>query len=561
MTGSYPAGYDAKGLCPQIILKNKAGTEQYRYEHPNIDNTPTQEFNLVSWFIEAGVNSNHGMAQILIDDRDNDLLDLTKNRRSVKIKNSWEMIINLGKDEAGLEVWFDGIIEEAEIIRPSANLQYILVTAFGWGIRTAHRLAKMSRFQLKNSGGLTLDSSDTNARVSELFKDVFEDDDVPAFRGLGQESITVTGVDTIDIKLPDYQRDFQTYALMLNELAAIPGSLYGVDPTKDAFLRLRGTTFGGYLITNDTENPAVLTTNWDQGKLLIMRNTEYRVKESVIDTGFTVGIGIGAQHDTLDHDQTSANATLDLSSTNYAFEFDPIKDNVRKIALFLSKTGTLVKDLTVSIVGEDSGGGPNEDDIRKRVVIPASRLQSELGSSKYFEILFEKIPVTFGEKLFVFIKKYGDATNYVSIDYQTGSGTYYTSADALTWSSNTGDAKFRTYHSKTMHIIGQNCVARRSHRSKEMPINFQDFPDENTATQAMEGLLDTRGKIKALYSPITVSTPDARPDLGKTVRFKDVFNGKDVSLDMIGYSLGGTAFDKNNMGAVDMVVLVEEWFL
>ena len=94
-----------------------------------------------------------------------------------------------------------------------------------------------------------------------------------------------------------------------------------------------------------------------------------------------------------------------------------------------------------------------------------------------------------------------------------------------------------------------------------MLVSFADFPNEETALKACEGILDTAGKIKALYSPIEVSTPKDRPDLGKTVRFIDSFSGINLDLDLIGYSLGGSAFDENNLGANNMTIYVEEWFL
>ena len=95
---SYPVGFDEKGLNPRIIIKDIAGATQFTWEHDAIDASPIKDFDLVSWVIEGGVNTFHGIAQILIDDRLQALLDTTDLGRPIKIKNGWELIIELGKD-------------------------------------------------------------------------------------------------------------------------------------------------------------------------------------------------------------------------------------------------------------------------------------------------------------------------------------------------------------------------------------------------------------------------------------------------------------------------------
>lgn len=552
---SYPSGYDARGLAPTIVIKDITGATKFTWEHKNVDPSPTQDFDLIGWQVEGGVNTFHGIATIIIDDRNQTLLDTTDLGRPLKIKNGWEMIIQLGKDQAGLETWFDGIIVEPELIQEQGTITKIQVSAIGFGIRTAHRKTRIRRYQKKTSDGLSLDATDTDVRISELFKDILVDTDHLAFPGLGQETITVNGVDLIDIKLPDLQRDFQSFGLVLNELANIAGALYGITPLKDAFLRLRGSTPSGFLITNKLND--IKTTGWPVAKLLISRQERFNYKESTIDSGYTIIHGTGAQHDVLDADQTTENALQDLNPSDVSFPFVAKFDNISKVALFLSKIGTIDKDLHVCVVDKGSGAGPNRTAIKQRINVPFARLEREVTTGGvYFEVAFNsKIPLEANSTYFILLGNYPDSGE-LRIDYQTGSGSYYLD-DAL----QTGDMKFRTYHSKTMHIIGQNVVARQSLRDKEHVMNLRDFPNEETATIAMEGMLESLAKINRIYNPIICSAPDDYLDLGKTCDVIDGATGLEDTVDLMGFSIGGSALEGGNLGAENILVYVNKVYL
>ena len=551
---SYPPGFNAAGLAPRITIKDKDGVLKFTWEHDAIDPTPIKDFDLVAWAVDGGVNTYHGIASILIDDRNQALLDSTDLGRPIKIKNSWEMIIELGKDQAGLETWFDGIIEEPELIEEQGTITKIQITAIGFGIRTAHRKTRIRRYQKKTSDGLSLDSTDTNARISELFKDILEDTDHLAFPGLGTEPITVTGVDTIDIKLPDLQRDFQSFGMVLNELANIGGALYGVTPLKDAYLRLRGVTPSGFLITNKLTD--LKTTGWPSAKLMITRQQRLNYKESTIDSGYTIIHGTGAQHDVLDADQTAANAIQDIAGADVSFGFTPKFDNISKVAVFLSKVGTIDKDLHVCVVDKASGGGPERTAIKQRVVVPFARLEREVTTGGiYFEVSFKKILLEANTEYFILLGNYPDSGE-LRVDYQTGTGTYY-----LSDASQVGDVKFRTYHSKTMHIIGQNVIARQSLRDKEHTMNLSDFPNEESALIAMEGMLENLAKIKRIYNPIVCTAPDDYVDLGKTCQVIDGATGLEDTVDLMGFSIGASSYEGGNLGAENIMIYVAKVYL
>ena len=351
--------------------------------------------------------------------------------------------------------------------------------------------------------------------------------------------------------------------MLLSELANTSGAIYGIDPNRDAFLKLRGTVFSGFIITNDL-TPESIATNWDQTKALYMKNANFNYKESTIDSGYTVIHGLGAQHDTLDHDQTDANALVNLSAKSHAIPFYPSRDNVSKLTPFLSKLGNDNERMSiiVSIVGSNEDGSPNPEDIRQTVTVPGNRLTNELDVASYFDIPIDRetVRVSHGEKLFMLFPRYEDQARAVRLDYQTGRGRFYDSIDGIVWIERIGDMKFRTYNSRTIHIIGQNTVARKNLRAKEKIFSLVDFQNEQSALIAFEGALDVSSKVRRLYDPVIAATPGSRPTIGSTAKLLDVFNGLDTTVDIIGYDIEGSAFEADsNLGAKTMTVLVEEY--
>ena len=581
------------GLSPVIVISDLDNAERFRFESDQVvpaANQPVQDFKLNELTIHAGINSDHGYCTVGIDDRNNTLLDSSK-RRSIRIKNGWKLEVWLGKGPNSLYKWFTGIIAEPELTRPTATLQNIGLTAFGYGIRTAHRIGNIQRSQKRLIDGINPDNTDTKTKISELFKAMLTNPNFYAHPGLGSESeITTNNVRDIDIKLLEYNKKYQTLAVILNDLAQSAGAIYGIDPNLDAFLRIRGSESSGFLVTNDTENPGLATRNWGSGRIMFIRNRSFNFKDSTIEAGYTVAHGVGAQHDIISHDFPDANATFWLSwnllgqsghaPRRTAIPFITTHEVISKISLFLARryndNTEINHPLQVHIVGSDADGNPNLEDQRFVTSISHLTLDDELGTQgKFINIQFEKniLSVSRGEKLFIYLWQLSDYiagqeypttefSGFLTLDYQTQMGRlFYTDDEGQTWQQATGQPKFKIYYSKTMRIIGQNTTARRCLKEKETILSLQDFPNEHTALAAFEGMLDSLGKVKRIYDPITVTAPTLRPEIGKTVRLIDKFNGLDVEVDLIGYDIAISAFDPlTNRGATTMKLYLEEWF-
>lgn len=560
-TVTIPAGYDPTPLSPKIEILDENDVVQYTYESDAIhaSGNGTQDFALEEWNIHRGVNTDHGSCVLTIDDENKDLLDLTDARRESKINGTWKVRVSLGKNSTNVNEWFRGFIlgNDPEFPNPIETKHRIFVT--GEGVKTAYYKTLIRFFQKKLSDGETLDTTDLDAKVSELFKRLVTDTDhypIPV-DALG---FSTTDVQDIDIKIPDYQKNFESIGQCLNELASVASAYYGID-IGAAYLRRRDSVDSQFLITN-MDYSDIIKDNWDQDKTCYLMNSTRGWKNDFTDFGIAFFNGLNTQKPIKDQEQTSANASLDLSSKHFAFPITPDKDNILKIAPFLAKIGTVTDDLTIKILGDDGTGKPNSTDKRISKVIRGAQLQSELTVSKYFEVLFNKYPIVPGTKLFCTFEQYVDTVNYPTLDYQTLTGEYFDSTNGTSWTSRVGDVKFRQYAAKTINVYCENTVASRKFPGiqRQMNVPLSNLKSNAMALVTLAGVAVSRGKQRRQYPSFAVSPPTTPLGLGKTLRYIDIRTGLEFSPNLIAYDIGGSAFNvESNLGAKEISLTVEEW--
>lgn len=561
---NYPTGYDPSGLAPKLEILDKDDNSLYIFESEQIaadPDNPDEDFILESWDLERGVNTNLGSMTLNLEDDNKDLIDLLDIRRPVKIKNGYKLKCWLGKDYDNLNLWFKGMLATGAPLYDSPNTTNIRLFAVGNGIKLSDYKTIMRYFMKKDSGGEDIDKTDTTGWLSEIIKRlVTKTDHYPM--PISSMGFTANAVQDIPIFIPDVQYDFQSIAAAIQELANWGAAYYGVEPDDDFFLRLRDGSSSKFLVTNDFGD--VLTDNWNQDKICFLQQVPRWYQDEITEYGYSFFNGLKAMKPSIDVEQTSSDGILDLSLKYYAFPFDTGRDTLLKVAMYLSKAAapndTPSKDMTIRIIGEDGAAAPNSDDERMKKIIPAGRLQDELDTARFLEASFNKIQVTPREKLFLEILKYGDATNYVGIDYQTGSGTYYDSSDGSSWTSRTGDVKFRTYAGKSVNVICENTIARKAFGDRQMNVPLSGFKSIDTALTALAGIAESRGKQRRTYPTLLVDPPTEPLQLGKTLQVIDVRSGIKINPNLIHYHLGGSAFDPvNNLGAKRVELTIEEW--
>ena len=410
-----PTGYDPSQLAPRLLVHDVAGTLQYTYEAKQIAASPVQNFKLSTISLHLSVNDDFGYLDFLIEDPDNQLTD-TDARATPLIGQQWPVQLYLGKSSSSLNRWFYGIISDVQVIRPRTALQQIRVHCDGWGIKTQYRMTNIKRFQDKQANGVDLDSADTNTRVSELAKDVVQDDDHYIDSGLTTESeITVNGVQTIDVKLADFQQTAQTWFSAISQLAAYSNCYWGLDGDRDLYMIEQGSTDGGFLFSNNLTGLDVV--GWDKDKLGLLRNSSFAWNDTTYVGGISILHGLGANVVTKDQEQDpTPDNFLNMDANWVAVKFTPGQENLEKIALSLIRTGTPASgDASFFVVGDDGTGKPNLLDLRAKGTLGQSVLQAlpTIGKN-YVEIAFNikgGIRVSPREELFIAVKKYGTASH------------------------------------------------------------------------------------------------------------------------------------------------------
>ena len=538
---SLTPNYDISELSPKIIITDRTGTEKYRYETSvtTASVSPQQDFTLSELKVHNGSNTDYGYAILKIDDRDNVLTDTTNNIRDSKIERQWDIQIYFGKSQPLLQRWFYGKIFDVDIVRPYTNQQHLILSCIGWGAVLRDRITNIKRFQGKAADGITVDNTNTTTNVSELVKDIIEYTDHQADHGLDNSDlgITANNIQDIDVKLPDLQKSFATYATALSELSSSGNAMFGVDADRDLFLRDPGSVDSGFLFTNDLAGATAQ--NWDSSRIGYLINASQSWRDSSFDGAYSFLHGLGANSVKIDQQNSGSENAVRTSNTSYVgIPFTPQQDNIGKLALRLAKTGTPTTPLTVTIcnVNASDSNSPKLTSPRKTISLDASRIQSFTTSGAWEELgLQEKIDVEAGTPLMLVVHKYGDSSHNLTMDYKTGSGTFWTSADGVdgNWSSATGLFSIRDYSQKALHIILENTRAKAKYGTREKVVNFNAGQEEGSAREALISAGEVLGLERRFYSQVTVSPPTLRIPLGQYCRVYDSQTGLSVKANII----------------------------
>lgn len=560
---TFPTGFNAGTLSPKVLIYNLAETLQYTYESSQIATSPTQDFNLRALSLHIGSNDDYGNAVLIIDDPNNEFTDGSA-RKASKIKRQWMIKIYLGKDGDTINLWFTGKIMETDVIRPDTNLQQIRLVCAGWGIRLKDRLTNLKRFQAKDTDGLALDTTDTTTRVSELVLDLFTDTDHHTIPNLGTESaITTTGVSTVDVKMANLQEDYQSWAAVMAELASDGNATYFIDQNRNVNFTTSNITDSGMLFTNNIDGS--LAQNWDADKLGFLYRQPLNYTDSTVDCGYSILHGYGADIIKKDVEQTSSNATRSAHSSWVAIPITPTRDNIAKVALTLGKTGTPSSAsydyADFRLIGVDGSAAPNSSDLRKQTLIQKSKLDSLSGTPGWFEIPFDNQPVVPRDTIYLVFKIFGDVTNTFVASYQTGSGTYYTSADGSSWASAVGSFKVRTFSAYPVKITLEDVTARNKYGIREMAIPFRKTIQQESARRALIMASDVLCTERRTYSRISVTPPTDRIPIGQYCLIQDSFNSMSIFGEIAAIDISMQADDSSNIGAnVVQLTMMEHHF-
>ncbi len=391
----------------------------------SLTNATTSGFKVYKWNVSQEEGTGYGQLTLSLHDHDNLLTDPNDSRRPCLIKNEYRIVLYAGKSAPTSAKWFEGRIREPGVLR-EPQLQYIELFATGMGT-LLDRNTRIAMNQAKDADDpLVIDSTDETANVSNVAIQMIENVENYLNPSLPVLPFSTHGIEDNEVKIVNFDKRPATQIQVgLTELANMSGQKWGVDYSDmSIWMRYAGSIGSGMLITNELDS--TLAQNWDVDKICILLKRARKYVDSTIGFATPYIYALGGLTPSFDMSQPNADASLDLSARDHAIAFTPTKDNVWIIAPFLSRTGTPSAPLTVSLIGSDSSGDPDLENIIQSRIITPERLQRLSVSGEYLEIEFDRVSVAPKTKLFVYIPTYADATNKIELDYLTGSGEYWT---------------------------------------------------------------------------------------------------------------------------------------
>ena len=556
---SYPIGFNALPSAPSIIILDHKFRIKYRWEHPQISDNPIQDFNLIEWKISAGINTDVGEASITIQDHDSKLINDNNSRAGPAIAAGDLIQISLGKNN--VEPWFFGICDEPTVRRMGNNQQYIIIKSIGYGITLAHRFINIDYAQMLNDAGDVIETDNT-AKISELIKRVLTDNNVVALPPPDQN--IVIDIEDIDIKIRKYKKHNRSQAAVISELANFGNAVFGINPDLQFFCHASNKP-SDYTITND------LSLNLDVNKMMVIRNQSYDYMDSTVRGAFTSLIGTDVTQTTsLIEDNKGVNS-VDIGQTYDLFGFSMYTGLINgQLRFYASKTvNTIGSDHTLYwYIAEAHSAVFRLYDVLNRDDMPADRADNVVayGSITNLDTLLPVInvtrpieldinlPATERNRYLVFYH-----TDNINIKYNNaGPGFRYGVAYFQTQDTGTtGTIRLTIPSEQPVILKAQNTTLKHQQQEKEQVQNFRDAPNNQTATQVFEGVMDSAGRIRRTYTGFVTSIPPERPPVGQLYRIIDKHQKLDTHALCIGYDIGSDI--NNNLNAVNMSIDLEEW--
>lgn len=575
-----PSGLNVQGLVPLIIVSDLNDNELYRFE-PKLSVSSgdgVRDFDMTGFHLHGGVGTDLGRLIVDFADKNNLFTDTTDLSRPSTFPvmgkvDLWMFHAGSGTNPATdtakgslptANKWFSGYVLDPSVIRPVNNFQQQSIFSVGVGLELAERLTSIKKVQRRDINGLDFDPTDLSTTAYNLAIDLltktyhFPHQGLPALTGFG-----ITEIDTsIVVQFADFVKRYIPIYSALQEIANRSGQIWGIRPENgNVFMHIRGTKSSGILCTNDLSGYDA--TNWDSDKLCILRNNPTGYSDSGVGAGYSIIHGVGGTTDFLMLENTTADSALSLSTDDqFAFPFIPTEDSISRLGVFLSRNGTATTPLVISIMGYNvSLDEPNED-LRRRIIIPAEFLNDNISpSGTWFEHPLQTINagtrVTPQGKFMVVFDKH----NQIRVDYDGVATDAWWSKSGGTWTKNSGAngalPKWRIYHSHSLDIIIENITAVGEFGIREIPLPLNDFPSEQSAIDGLIGYSKIIGKTQRMYRPLQVTPPSYVPKLGKMCKIYDKFNGMSVDAEMVGYDIQATSQTNWNRGINSMTLHVE----
>lgn len=565
---TYPTGYNPSQLSPEVFIYDHSNVLKYTFQTSTTQGSPTQDFKLTDLTFTNEGDGAYGHAILIIQDNDGALIDKTELRRRSKIKRQWNIQIYLGKNNAGLSRWFYGKIMNTSIIRPGTNLQSIILQCTGWGEMLKNKITTIIRNQDKGADGIDLDDTDVKTRLDNLILDMFEDTDHYFDENIKAISTITAAIDPVgicdeclDIKIANVNELGNSFAGFISRMVGVANASWHIDYDRKIIVRDTHSHDSGFLFTNSLTD--LDTVGWDKGKLGFLLENPISWRDESFESMYSWIHGFGHFAPSLDiHNDPTVNSSDNMDDEWIAIPFTPTVDNVFKVAIKMSRTGTPPNISDFRIHG-DNAGDPDPNDIRRTIKLSKESLGKFATGTPTNWIEFPispKLLIEPNTPLHLVFPQYGNSSNTFNIGYESGTGSYKVSSDGISWSGATGDIALRIYSAKRLRTSVENTrLSQLFEEPREKLIPIRADLEEQTVRQALIQAALVLGKERRVYEDVVITATDDRIPLSSFCRLKDVKTGLDIKAGIVSYTVEMHGGDiDSNLGADRITLTLDD---
>lgn len=464
-----------------------------------------------------------------------------------------EILFEIGKTSSTTKI-MRGVIESWEVKEDQKDFMHLRLQGPDWGSDILkHRVVNGQWVQKKNAAGTAVDTTDTTTTIKQIVLDLLQKDQAYPFYLNGSvitaedQGITVSAANIapIDYQLAVFNANMEFLDDKLQELDDLGGAFHYVDPDKNFIMKQLFPSSSALpaeiLLTDDNADSVGVAWNSGDVGLIAPGSTYLRTLEH----HKRVLYGVGGENESVDQSSTTTTSQTQLDTVWIAQKFTPVRNNVSKIVVWLSKVGTPTEDFVLEL-REDNSNAPSGSVIRSIIKVKAFLDATGTTATPItFEISDDLVS---GNSYWIVARKTGDATNtyrwhHDNTDNNPSSSS--TSADDVTWTltvtTNRFKYAFRQYYATPVldvHTKANSSLTSTSKHFHEDVMRKADITDISVLRSLLRQTGETVFKRKDIFKA-AIYAPDTLLQTGQKVRIRKQASGFTFDANFI---LGGLEY-------------------
>lgn len=480
------------------------------------------------------------------------------------ITEGYEVLIELGKDNASKQKVLRGIIETIDDYEPNKNLMQVTFSGLDWGTdMLSGRIVSLYKEQRRLSDGKNLDPSDTSTNIAKLqalvcgvnqdnpnaADEAYPGDEFNTrFTAVDQGlNVLLTNIDDTGASVPKFEANLERLQEVLNSLDELANTLHYVDPDKNLIVKKAGGVLGSpanVLLTDDANDSDIA--NYNNYGLIAPGSTYTKTIESHRRRYYGVDSGQGdvdTKQELVASD--NVNTSFENIDVNYfAVKFQPNRRKCSAVAVFVTRTDTAPdNDLIIELretKGLDStaADAPNGTLITSRQkVAGAIKKTTEVSTDPtsanyllgwhYFAVNADLNPQNTYWLILIPPNQSSDTTKCYRWYYTAGAGTVAkTSTDGSTWSDSARKFAYRQDYTDDFQLIIPGCTVLATQKHVWEEVVRKPSLTDRTALQKYVREQFEKSSNRREILQCRIFTPDVLLTIGQIVKVNKTQSGQ-----------------------------------